>query len=147
MHNHAAVSALYFTVAGHIVPACTYITRTSAYDSGRLFTFPWKCRDPTKKETISMLAFGNNVSDVSSTYDPIGVSGGCMPDATCVDGRSQWTNIYGYAVIICIYVCLWNNPLRCQIQRLLWRFIRFSLQFLRNWQARCSICTSDQFQL
>ena len=71
-----------------------YITRRSEFDTNMQFTIPWKCRDPTPSEIESMGSL-NPKFGVSTIFDPIGVSGGCMPDATCVNGISQWTNVFG----------------------------------------------------
>jgi hypothetical protein len=99
MLKPTAMWALAYLIAMDTAPTLAYTTRSSAYDSEKLFTFPWKCRDPTNTEILSITAQAIQSSDISSEYDPIGVSGGCMPDATCVDGRSQWTNVFGYATI------------------------------------------------
>ena len=71
------------------------ITRRSKFDSQLKFTFPWKCRDPTPQEAAAMEQAGNPTFGVSSSFDPIGTSNGCMPDATCVKGVSAWTNVFG----------------------------------------------------
>ena len=59
-------------------------------------TLSWVCRDPSSAEAQSMAALGNPSFGVSSSYDPIGILGGCMPDATCnSNGVSAWTNVFG----------------------------------------------------
>ena len=72
-----------------------FIKRQSSFDSMLQFTFPWECRDPTAAEGAAMIANGNPSFEISTSFDPIGTSGGCMPDATCINGSSQWTNVFG----------------------------------------------------
>ena len=43
----------------------------------------WICRDPTQAE-----------SGKDENYQ-LQLNGGCMPDATCVNGKSNWTNLFG----------------------------------------------------
>jgi hypothetical protein len=54
-------------------------------------SYTWICRSPTPSESESIQADPSN--------DPVGISGGCMPDATCnyTTGKSLWTNVFGYA--------------------------------------------------
>ena len=76
-------------------PAYSLITRQSKFDANLKFTVPWKCRDPTPEEAARMHDVGNPTYSVSSSFDPVGTSNGCMPDATCIDGSSSWTNVFG----------------------------------------------------
>ena len=71
------------------------LTRQSKFDSKSSFTLPWKCRDPTPEEASAMKSSGNPSFGVSSSFDPVGTSNGCMPDATCVEDVSSWTNVFG----------------------------------------------------
>jgi hypothetical protein len=70
------------------------IKRTSKLDS----KLTWVCKDPTDEEKKSMIENGNSGFQFSATYDPVGYGGGCMPDATCVNQKSEWTNVFGYVM-------------------------------------------------
>ena len=115
-----------------------YITRKSKFDASSQFTIPWVCRDPTSSENKSM-ALLNPSFGVSSTYDPIGVSGGCMPDATCVNGVSQWTNVFrSKSLSQTLLGFNTDSFLEDQLQRLFGFFIRFPMCFLRPRKTRYS---------
>jgi hypothetical protein len=88
------LSKTIFLLLSEIIPTFALITRQSRHDSKLEFTLPWKCRDPTIEEAAAMTANGNPNFGVSSSFDPIGRSNGCMPDATCVNGVSSWTNVF-----------------------------------------------------
>jgi hypothetical protein len=77
------------------VPVDGLLKRTSTTDS----KLQWFCRNPKPDEAQSMKDNGNPNFGMSTSADPIGYSGGCMPDATCDEatGRSAWTNVFGYA--------------------------------------------------
>ena len=62
----------------------------------------WVCREPSADEKASMIALNNPTFGISTNYDPIGITGGCMPDATCKSGVSAWTNVFGCA---CLVIC------------------------------------------
>ena len=71
----------------------TPLIRTSAFNP----TLSWACRQPADDEKSSMIALGNPNFGISKDYDPVGITGGCMPDATCnSNGVSSWTNVFGY---------------------------------------------------
>ena len=78
-------------VLGICVPAEGLLSRTSTMDP----TLTWNCRDPNDAEKSEMLANGNSKFQQTRDGDPLGIAGGCMPDATCKDGKSAWTNVFG----------------------------------------------------
>ncbi len=49
--------------------------------------FKWACRMPTAGEAAATLA--------DPKQNPVGISGGCMPDALCKNDVSTWTNVFG----------------------------------------------------
>ncbi len=66
-------------------------TRTSVNDP----KYTWTCTAPTAAQAVEYVGDGNPNFLVKPVFDPVGISGGCMPDATCVAGVSAWTNVFG----------------------------------------------------
>ncbi len=92
MRSTLPICVLLGTIASS--QAVNLLNRTSIFNP----SLWWLCREPTASEAASMVALKNPKFAISTDYDPIGISGGCMPDATCVDGHSSWTNVFGYVV-------------------------------------------------
>ncbi len=82
-------------VLGSCLPIEGFIQRTSTQDG----SYKWVCREPKDDERKTMIDGGNMnfQRNALEHIDPIGFSGGCMPDATCdkTTGKSQWTNVFG----------------------------------------------------
>jgi hypothetical protein len=80
-------------VLGLCLPIDGLITRKSKSDFNPTAT--WVCREPTAEDKKTMIDAGNTDFQFRADADPVGFGGGCMPDATCVAGKSSWTNVFG----------------------------------------------------
>jgi hypothetical protein len=90
MQNQLRSALLACVVLGVCVPI-EGLVRTSTQDS----KLTWVCREPKPAEAQAMKDDGNLDFRHKPEFDPLGIAGGCMPDATCDGGKSKWTNFFG----------------------------------------------------